>query len=146
MGYLKGIVGHSDATTGLLELMREAKQIPVEEPLDGRKAFEWINAGDPVACEVLDRFTYSIAFEIFNLQMLLDIERIAIGGGISGQDILLTNIQKNYRKLILEDAYYEMKGLVEPNCEIVKCKYGNEANQIGAFQSYLTWKEAKHYE
>ena len=145
-GTLKGFVGHSDATTGLLELMREAKQIPAEEPLDGRKAFEWINAGDPVACEVLDRFTYSIAFEIFNLQMLLDIERIAIGGGISGQDILLTNIQKNYRKLILEDAYYEMKGLVEPNCEIVKCKYGNEANQIGAFQSYLTWKEAKHYE
>lgn len=138
-GTLKGFVGHSDATTGLLEMMREAKGVSSKEQLDGEKAFEWINAGDPVACEVLDRFTYSIAFEIFNLQMLLDIERIAIGGGISSQGILLTSIRKNYRKLILDDAYSGMKGLVEPNCEIVKCKYGNEANQIGAFQSYLSW-------
>lgn len=137
-GTLGGLVGHSDATTGLLEKLRIAKGMREDEPLDGKIAFDWINGGDEVANRVFNEFTYGIAHEIYNLQMLLDIERIAIGGGISREDALITGIRNSFSKL-LEDSFPGMHGLVRQTVEIVRCKYGNEANQIGAYQGYRSW-------
>ena len=140
-GTVEGLVGYSDATTGLLAMMRKEKNVPDDFPLDGKIAFDWIRSGDETAGLVLRRFTHSIAFEIYNLQMLLDIERIAIGGGISREDILIQSIRDSYVRLLKEEAFPGLHGLVEPNCEIVRCSFGAEANQIGAFASYRTWRE-----
>ena len=140
-GTLEGLVGHSDATTGLLAMLRKEKALPDDYNLDGKIAFEWIRSGDPASVAVLKRFTRSIAFEIYNLQMLLDIERIAIGGGISREDLLIDSIKESYERLLTVEAFPGLRGLVEPSCEIVRCSFGAEANQIGAFESYRTWKE-----
>ena len=102
-----------------------------------------INDGDPVACKVLDDFTYGIAHEIYNLQMLLDIERIAIGGGISREDKLIESLKRSYIKLF-DDAYEGLHGLTSPVVEIVRCTFSSEANQIGAFKEYIEWWEEKN--
>lgn len=140
-GTLEGMVGFSDATTGLLAMLRKEKALSDDQPLDGKIAFDWIRSGDEVSNRVLRSFTRSIAYEIYNLQMLLDIERIAIGGGISREDLLIDSIRDSYVRLINEEAYPGLHGLVAPTCEIVRCSFGAEANQIGAFESYRTWRE-----
>ncbi len=142
-GTLEGLVGHSDATTGLLERLRIAKGLKEDEPLNGKIAFGWINSGDEIANCVFNEFTYGIAHEIYNLQMLLDIEKIAIGGGISREDRLIQGIRDSFTKL-LADAFPGMHGLVRQTVEIVPCQYGNEANQIGAYQGFCSWWKEKN--
>ena len=139
---LTSLVGHSCATTGFLELLREAKNIPSDQPFNGINAFQLVNEGDREAISVLKKFTHTIAFQIYNLQMLLDLERIAIGGGISKQDILLKSIQESFTDL-LATAYPPLRALVSQTVEIVRCKYENDANQIGAMQSYLQWRNSQ---
>ena len=72
--------------------------------------------------------------------MLLDIEKIAIGGGISQQDRLIESIRESFTEL-LENGYEGLHGLVSQTVEIVRCRFGNNANQIGAYQSYCEWNE-----
>lgn len=139
-GTLEGMVGYSDATTGFLDHLRTAKGLPVDAPLDGRQAFAMIDGGDETAQQVLKEFTYGIAHEIYNLQMLLDLEKIAIGGGISQQDRLIESIRESFTEL-LENGYEGLHGLVSQTVEIVRCRFGNNANQIGAYQSYCEWNE-----
>ena len=74
-----------------------AKNLAKEE-VDGFKVFELVNSGDKEATDVLDKFTYQLAAQLYNLHCVLDTEAIAIGGGISEQDILIEYIQKNIEK------------------------------------------------
>ncbi len=136
---LTSMVGHTCATTGLLAMLREAKHLPPDAPLNGKDAFAMMDAGDEVALRVLKEFTKGIAFTIYNLQMVLDLEYVAIGGGISKQDRLLQSIHDSFTEL-LEQAYPPLRALVKQTVKIVRCRYGNEANQIGALQSYLQWQ------
>lgn len=139
---LTSMVGYSCATTGLLDMLREELGIPANQPFNGRDAFALINSGNERAGAVLKKFTRLIAFQIYNLQMLLDLERVTIGGGISRQDSLLNAIQDSFTEL-LETAYPPTRELVSQTVEIVRCRFGNEANQIGAMQSYLQWQSAR---
>lgn len=137
---LTSMVGFSCATTGLLSELRLALDISESESFDGKDAFRLINAGDERALAVFKKFTRMIAFQIYNFQMLLDIERVAIGGGISKQDIVLQGIQESFTEL-LETAFPATRELVSQTVEIVRCHYGSEANQVGALHSYLQWNQ-----
>ena len=72
-----------------------------------------------------------IAVQIFNLQTILDSERIAIGGGISAQPVLIEYIRRHLNQLY-SDCPYRI-----PRAEIVTCKFQNDANLYGAMQCYL---------
>lgn len=72
-----------------------------------------------------------IAVQIFNLQTILDSERIAIGGGISAQPVLIEYIRRHLNQLY-SDCPYRI-----PRAEIVICKFQNDANLYGAMQCYL---------
>ena len=74
--------------------------------------------------------------QIYNLTVLLDVEKVAIGGGISKQPLLLDSLRRVYAGLFAsrgESPY--MIGL--PRCEIVPCHFSSEANQVGALYTYL---------
>lgn len=116
---------------GLLKPVALAKNIPLEE-LNGHKVFEMINNGDKEVLEILDDYCFKIAIQLFNLQYIYDPEKIAIGGGMSAQDILIECIQKNV------DEYQKTLPFVFVNPEVVRCKYGNDSNMIGALYSFLT--------
>ena len=124
------------STTALLEWYRARKGLPADAPIDGRRFFEAANAREPEALDVLERFCHAVAVQIYNLTVLLDVEKVAIGGGISKQPLLLETLRRVYDGLFASrrDSPY-MKGL--PRCQIVPCAFSSEANQVGALYAYL---------
>lgn len=115
----------------LLSAAAKVKNVPIEE-LDGYKVFEYANNKDEEILKVLDDFTYNLAVQIFNLQCVLDPEVVAIGGGISSQDILIEYIQKNM------EGYHKSLKLEVPKPNIVRCEFRNDANLIGALYNFIT--------
>lgn len=104
-----------------------------EEDLDGVKVFEYINNGDTEVLKVLDRFTQTIAVQIINLGCILDPEKVAIGGGISAQPILIDYINKNLNK---NYDKFTMFGDI-PRIQVEKCTFGNDSNLIGALYNFI---------
>ena len=104
-----------------------------EDPddIDGEEAFRRINAGDENACAALREYTDLLAMEIFSLNLILDLEKVCVGGGISRQPALLGSLKESIREL--NDIHPDMKaGTALPVPEIDVCRFFNEANLIGA--------------
>ncbi len=132
-GDRKNTMGDTCSTTGLLSLYREKKHLPKEQSINGRDYFERYHENEPEAVEALQVFCNHVAQAILNLSFILDLERMAIGGGISRQQALIDGIRSEIKKL------WDNTGLVSgmKQVEIVPCRYLNEANQIGALCYYL---------
>ena len=124
------------STKYLLKWYRARKGLPADAPMNGKLFFDAANAAEPEALEVLERFCRMVAVQIYNLTVLLDVEKVAIGGGISQQPLLLETLRRVYAGLFASrgDSPY-MIGL--PRCEIVPCHFSSEANQVGALYTYL---------
>lgn len=103
-----------------------------EGEIDGIEFFKRVNDGETCANQVLQEFAKGTARYFYDLQAILDIERIAIGGGISEQEILLKTIKEE-----VDNTYREDLPLPVTKPQIVKCKFGNDANLIGALKNYL---------
>ena len=73
----------------------------------------------------------SIAVKIFNLQMLFDPERFALGGGISERQSFIDAVQDKLDEICAVSLDYL------PRPEIVACKYHNDANLLGALYRFL---------
>ena len=108
------------STSNLLKWYRARKALPEDAPLDGRSFFAAANAGEPEALEVLRRFCHAVAVQIYNLTVLLDVEKVAIGGGISKQPLLLESLRvlKKGGVFVLHDnmkpqMYGDMNAFVE---------------------------------
>lgn len=114
----------------LLKDYARAKNLSTEN-INGKDFFKAVrrNENDALAC--LDRFTRRIATQIFNVQMLLDPEKFAIGGGISAQASFIASIRANL------DKVYAASPIDFPRVEVVPCKFLNDANLIGAMFRWL---------
>jgi predicted NBD/HSP70 family sugar kinase len=119
---------------GVPSLIDEAasiKGIPSDQ-IDGKTVFDWANSGDEEVLKVLDDYCYRISEQLFNLQFIYDPEKIAIGGGISAQNLLIELIQKNIQKIDKEIP------LDFPSPTVVPCKFRNDSNLIGALSNYYS--------
>ena len=103
------------------------------EKADGIMLFDAYEADDPVAVDVLKTFGEEAAAGICSLQSVLDLERYAIGGGISARPETTQIIADAVDALF--DPYLDFLPYGKP--EIVTCKFGNEANLIGALAFHL---------
>ena len=121
---------HASAT-GLLRAYAARKGIPAEG-LDGLQFFAAYDAGEPEAAAALADFGEMTAAGIYSVQSVLDLGRYAIGGGISARpevtDIVRTKLDEIY-------AAIPFTAFGKP--EIVRCRYGNDANLIGALRFLL---------
>ena len=68
--------GHC-STSGLLSDYRARKGLPADAPMDGRIFFEAVHAGETEANETLRSFCRAVAVQIYNLNVLLDLEKVA---------------------------------------------------------------------
>ena len=125
-------VGSNCSTRGLLGAYAAAKGI--QEEIDGREFFRRLPE-DETAQAVLDQFCHNVAVQIYNLYFLLDIEKIAIGGGISRQPVLTEKINEQFQKVTKESALGRY--MPKYDIEIVPCQFHNDANLIGAFMTYV---------
>ena len=124
------------STRSMLDWYRARKGLPADAPMNGKTFFEAANTGEPEALEVLEHFCKMVAVQIYNLTVLLDVEKVAIGGGISKQPLLLDTLRRIYAELFASrGASPYMKGL--PRTEIVPCHFSSEANQVGALYAHL---------
>ena len=128
---MKNCWGSISGSKALIDAAAKVKNISPEE-LNGYKVFEYANNGDEEILKVLDDFTYKLSIQIFNLQCILDSEIVAIGGGISSQDILIEYIQKNV------DKYHKTFPFDVPKPNVVRCEFRNDSNLIGALYNFIT--------
>ena len=82
--------------------------------------------------EALDTFGEMTAAGIYAVQSVLDLERYAIGGGISARPEVTGIIREKLGQLY--DAIF-FTPFGKP--EVVRCKYGNDANLLGALRFFL---------
>ena len=99
---------------------------------DGVMLFDAYEAGDPDAKAIMDDYAVWASSGIITLQAVLDLPRYAVGGGISARPETTTLIRDAVDKLFEMHPYLPFS---KP--EIVTCKYGNEANLIGALAFHL---------
>ena len=95
---------------------------------DGVQVFEVLEAGHHEELQDLfASYCREIAILIYNLQSLVWLEKVTIGGGISSQVLLLEEVYHQYKSL-MEESGEQRFSLVE----IQAARYHNSSNLLGA--------------
>ena len=95
---------------------------------DGVQVFEVLEAGHHEELQDLfASYCREIAILIYNLQSLVRLEKVTIGGGISSQPLLLEKINHQYKSL-MEESGEQRFSIVE----IQVARYHNSSNLLGA--------------
>ena len=89
------------------------------------------NEGNEAALEALRLFARRVAAQAINCQFMFDPEKIAIGGGISAQPLLLQYVKEELPKIV--DIYPQKM----PLPDVTVCKFFNDSNLIGALSVLL---------
>jgi predicted NBD/HSP70 family sugar kinase len=124
--------GKTGSAVGLVKMVN--LELGTEDTKDGAAAFEAINQKDPSVYPIFEAFAREIAYMICNIQAILDLDKIVIGGGISAQPIVTNEIRKQYRAIRSELPFLEAT-LTE--VEIDTCRFRNDANLLGALYQLL---------
>ncbi len=109
------------------------------ESYDGIQIFQRANTGDKEVLRGLKDYTDALAVQIYNINILLDLDCIAIGGGISQQPLLLEYLEVSLKTYLEKHPIRTICPYV-PEPKIVNCKFYNDANLIGALYHYKEMK------
>ena len=126
----KKIAALAASARGLVGMVAEAKGIPAEE-IDGVRVFKMIEEGDETVRKILWKFAGNVARVICNIQIIIDPERVVVGGGISTQPLLIEMIREQAERTMKLFSWTEL-----PVPVIVPCKFFNDSNLIGALYSH----------
>lgn len=135
----KDSFGSIGSTVNLVE--RVANEIG-EDPdeFSGEDMFSKIKEGDKQAEDLFSHYCEAVAFQIMNLQSILDPEYIVIGGGMSEEPMFVNGIKEAVDQLYEEDFMTEINGY---KAQVVKSELNNEANLYGALYQYLLTENEK---
>lgn len=112
-------------------LVRAARTRTGISEMDGVEFFRLLTAGDPVCRTLFENWARRAGRVFANMALLLDMERIVVGGGISAQGEKLTAPLQSAMDSCLPPAF---RGC----CPIVPAKTGNHAALLGAAQLLLS--------
>ncbi|WP_249028866.1 ROK family protein [Tannockella kyphosi] len=124
---------YRNGTRGLLHCVQE--RLECEDVYNGKEIFEMANQGNELVKQGIRDFCLDIAIQIFNMQAFYDPQKIAIGGGISWQPLLMELLGECLDTVFKEGPAHPIQ---YPN--VVVCQYRNDANLIGAFYQHLEAK------
>ncbi len=124
---------------GVPALIRTAseKMCISKDELSGEIIFDKALQGNAAAIESIRSYARTLAVQITNYQFIVDPKRIAIGGGISAQPLLIDMIREELDKL------NKVYPFAVPLPEIEACKYHNDSNLIGALFMHLNHGQNK---
>lgn len=134
----EGYWGSTNGADALAKYTSIETGIPQKE-LDGIKIFEMAGKGDERVLKALNVYTKKLAVQIYNLQALLDVEAVTIGGGISRQPLLLEYVKKNIRDLCENHPYRKLSPFI-PMPVVTTCYFFDDSNLVGALYHYLNSK------
>lgn len=123
------------ATTSAVQMVRQvATACQLADLDDGQQVFEYIIAHDHRAWPIFTAYCQRVAILLINLQAVLDLDVVLIGGGISVQPILITEIRQQFEKVQASDQ----RLTDDVRMPIIKAaKFGNEANLLGALYGFF---------
>ena len=132
------IFGFTSGVPGLKNAIKEATGL---EDIDGLKAFRMIkDENNEAVLQGVKNFCWYLAYHIYNLQAVIDADRVVIGGGISNEpmfiELVLEAVEERFSKVLFP-------GIQVP--EIIVCKYQSDANLVGAIFNFMQIIEARKY-
>ena len=104
--------------------------------IDSYELFERYSEGDERAKEVIRDYSRTIAAGIVTLQSVLDLEKFCIGGGISAQDVLISEIKDSVHDFFKVKS---SEAINEPAIE--QCHFKNASGCVGAIYNFLTMEK-----
>lgn len=122
------------STSAVKMITAVAKNCGLPDYTDGRRAFVEINKKNPLAWDIFTDFCRRVAVLLINIQSVVDLDCILLGGGISAQPILITEVRHQFEKLQSQDRRLH-DDVAMP--VIKAAKFGNEANLLGALYGML---------
>lgn len=99
--------------------------------LNGVQVFQMAEEGNRYCIKAIETFYQNFATGLYTLQYIYDPEVIIIGGAISEREDLIDKINE---KLEFLKAHIDITTILP---SIKRCKYGNDANLIGAVYNYI---------
>ncbi|AAK79060.1 beta-glucoside kinase [Clostridium acetobutylicum] len=121
-------ISENCSTRGLLEEYKKYKNIDKEASVDGREVFEAARE-DKELSKIIDAWFERLSRAVFNLAVILNPEKILIGGGISERKDFVENILNHLEK----NKYWE-----DLKVEVSACKHRNDAGIIGSVYKFLS--------
>lgn len=138
-----GFDGFAGGYASAVQMIRNVNEaIENDDETDGLAAFEAINNGNEKAKKIFDEYCKRIAAIIIDIQAVVDLDAIAIGGGISAQPIVVQGINQAYDK-VLADNELIRKTFTRP--KIVEAKFKNGANLYGALYNLFIHVNGENY-
>lgn len=123
------------ATTSAVKMIEDvAVACKIKDAHDGWAVFEKIDEGDDRAWPIFSAFCRRVALLLINLQAVLDLDRVLLGGGISSQPSLLAEIDYQFEALQRQDPRL-LADVTKP--DLLAARFGNQANLRGALDGLL---------
>lgn len=123
------------AQNGLGLLMNRYQAASGEANVDGTVFFDRVEQGEEQARKIFREYCRKIAFQIVNLQNILDPEKFIVSGGISARPVVAEYISeavKTLRQDMIRDS-----GIYFPEPVVLRSELGNRANLYGAVKNLL---------
>lgn len=128
----ENIQGFRGSAVRMIE--RVARELNLANQHDGLRVFEAINQRQGPAWDIFETYATEVALLIHNVQAVVDLERVVIGGGISAQAIVAETIKTVYDKMLASNPVFA--NTLTP-VEITASKFANDANLYGAIYHLL---------
>lgn len=126
----RDIFAVTNGVPGFKAFMKKATGL---DEIDGLKAFKMIKEEhNEDALNGVKEFCAYLAHHIYNLQAILDAERILIGGGISNEPMFIELVRE-----AVDDVFENAWVPVIPKPEVMVCKFQADANLIGAVYNFV---------
>lgn len=130
-----GFDGFAGGYASAVQMIKRVNQALGNQDLtDGLAAFKAINSKEPTATKIFTEFCQRIAAIIIDIQAVVDLDAIAIGGGISAQPIVVKEINRVYDQILDDNPMIKMT-FTRP--QILDAKFKNAANLYGALYNLL---------
>lgn len=121
---------HVGSTVALARNVAQLKGLE-EGSINGIGVFEMCSKGDKIAIQEVNKYYFNMAIGIYNIQYIFDPEVIILGGAISERPDYVDEINRRLDIMMKSD----LEGTIRP--VIKTCKFGNDANKLGALYNYL---------
>ena len=139
--FLQGISNLLENTGSAFQFVEKASHILNLEKADGIAVFRALDQrGNEELATLFQAYCYDIAILIFNLQSLLRLEKVTIGGGISSQPLLIDEINRQYHDLLSQKGHEQFEAL-----PIQVARFHNESNLIGAASYFYSSENQKKF-
>ena len=139
--FFQGISNLLENTGSAVQFVEKASHILNLEEADGIAVFKALEQGGNEELKTLfQAYCYDIAILIFNLQSLLRLEKVTIGGGISSQPLLIDEINHQYHDLLSQKGHKQFEAL-----PIQAARFHNESNLIGAASYFYSSTHQKKF-